>query len=244
MRYFFVLYILLLFGCVTYSWRAPEEFMYVPIETSYFNIATWQKITDNSSDIHIYIEGDGRAFDSAGRPTHDPTPRGKTLRNIAFLDSSPNVVYMARPCQFIGSYSCNQKYWTTGRFSFEVIEAMSDAVKKIAKKRNIILIGYSGGGLVSGLIIEKNLEINIKKWITIAGVLNHSDWTDYFGDSNLTESINMKVLPKIPQVHYAAEKDKTVPIELTKKWVDINDLKIIQNATHDDLGTLKLDFSY
>lgn len=56
----------------------------------------------------IYIEGDGRAFDIDGQPTSDPTPRGTMLREIAFGDTHPNVVYLGRPCQFVTNSACRQ----------------------------------------------------------------------------------------------------------------------------------------
>jgi len=218
--------------------------MPITINAGNFEIATLQKTTNQSDPIHIYLEGDGHAFDGRGVPTRDPTPRGTFLRELATSDASANVVYMARPCQYIMSPACDVSDWTDGRFSPQVIESAATAIKQIAGTRPIILVGYSGGALLSGLVIEKYPELNVKKWITIAGVLNHSDWTDFFGDSPLTHSINMNVLPRVHQLHYAAENDKTVPNSLTMQWTGGADTIIIPNATHDDFEDLILDFSY
>ena len=218
--------------------------MPITINAGNFEIATLQKTTNQSNTIHIYLEGDGHAFDGRGVPTRDPTPRGTFLRELATSDASANVVYMARPCQYIMSPACDVSDWTDGRFSPQVIESAATAIKQIAGTRPIILVGYSGGALLSGLVIEKYPELNVKKWITIAGVLNHSDWTDFFGDSPLTHSINMNVLPRVHQLHYAAENDKTVPNSLTIQWTGGADTIIIPNATHDDFEDLILDFSY
>ena len=97
---------------------------------------------------------------------------------------------------------------------------------------------------MSGLIIEKYPELNVKKWITIAGVLNHSDWTEYFGDSPLIHSMNLDTLPRVHQLHYAAENDKTVPNSLTMQWTGGADTIIVPTATHDDFENLILDFTY
>lgn len=218
--------------------------MPITINAGNFEIATLQKTTNQSDPIHIYLEGDGHAFDGRGVPTRDPTPRGTFLRELATSDASANVVYMARPCQYIMSPACDVSDWTDGRFSPQIIESAATAIKQIAGTRPIILVGYSGGALLSGLVIEKYPELNVKKWITIAGVLNHSDWTDFFGDSPLTHSINMNVLPRVHQLHYAAENDKTVPNSLTMQWTGGADTIIIPNATHDDFEDLILDFSY
>ena len=218
--------------------------MPITINAGNFEIATLQKTTNQSDPIHVYLEGDGHAFDGRGVPTRDPTPRGTFLRELATSDASANVVYMARPCQYIMSPACDVSDWTDGRFSPQIIESAATAIKQIAGTRPIILVGYSGGALLSGLVIEKYPELNVKKWITIAGVLNHSDWTDFFGDSPLTHSINLNVLPRVHQLHYAAENDKTVPNSLTIQWTGGADTIIIPNATHDDFEDLILDFSY
>lgn len=234
---------MLLCGCGS-TWRASDDFLFVPIKSGGYEIATWQKITNPKDDIHIYIEGDGRSFDSRGRPNYDPTPRGTFLRDIATSDNAANVVYMARPCQFIMSDSCTKSDWTDGRFSQKIIDSMSGAVKEISKDTPIILIGYSGGAMISGLIIENAPELNVKKWITIAGVLNHADWTEYFGDTSLSYSLNLNELPQVKQLHYVAEKDAVVPPELTKKWARGQNIVIIKNATHDDFGDFSIDFTY
>ena len=55
--------------------------------------------------------------------------------------------------------------------------------------RRIILIGYSGGALLCGLIINHyQEELNIVRWITIAGLLNHTRWTRHFGYNPLKKS--------------------------------------------------------
>ena len=113
---------------------------------------------------------------------------------------------------------------------------MATAVTQVAAARPVVLIGYSGGALASGLIIQKYPRINVEKWITIAGVLNHADWTEYFGDSPLKSSINMNTLPRIQQTHYVAENDQTVPNSLSFKWTGGANTVVVPGATHDDFG--------
>jgi pimeloyl-ACP methyl ester carboxylesterase len=120
---------------------------------------------------------------------------------------------------------------------------MTQTIKTIAQNRPVILIGYSGGALLSGLIINQNPDINVKQWITIAGVLNHSDWTKYFGDKPLTQSQDMITLPQIPQIHYVAEKDTVVPYELSQKWTNNKKLITVPNATHSNFTNIKINFN-
>ena len=223
-----LLSLLLLCGC--HSVQVPDSFTYKEIETDTYKLASWQKITNKTEPVRIYIEGDGYAFNHLGYPTTNPTPQGTFLREIAFNDPNPNVVYLSRVCQYVDDKRCTQKDWTTGRFSQEIVDATGQAIKEISGKQPTILIGYSGGALLSGLVIEQNPKLPVKKWITIAGVLNHASWTNYFDDAPLVDSVDLEKMPKVEQIHFVGEKDKTVPLELAKKWSEV---QVIQNATHD-----------
>ena len=239
MKIFTLLFILS--GCVTTYSTDMSEFDYVPIKTKTYEIATWQRIKNhNNPRIHSYIEGDGNSFNAYGRPTIDPTPRNDMVRKLAEKDSFDNVVYMARPCQFIMDEHCKTSDWTTGRFSQDIIDAQSETINKTAKGKIVTLIGYSGGAMVSGLIIKQNSDINFEKWITIAGVLNHQKWTQYFGDVPLTESLDMDILPNINQIHFIGGKDTIVPYDLAKQWAPKKDIVIMKNATHNDFGDITL----
>ena len=115
-----LLFLLLFLGSCS-SISIPPEFVYKEIRTRNFNLASWQKITNPQAVYKIYIEGDGYAFNAHGRPTQDPTPKGTLVRELAFGDKSPNVIYLARPCQYIKSPICSQRHWTTARFAPEIV---------------------------------------------------------------------------------------------------------------------------
>ena len=239
MKKIFIL--LFLSACAGTGWKAPDDFIYRPIKSGEYEIASWQKINNpKNNHVHIYIEGDGRSFNAYGQPTRNPTPRGTFVRDLAMRDGFENVVYLARPCQFIVTDSCRESDWTSGRFSQKIIDAQSNAIKQTAGNKTITLIGYSGGAMVSGLVIEQNPKLKVEKWITIAGVLDHKKWTTYFGDKDLNESLNLGKLPSVKQIHFVGEYDETVPYELAKTWANESDIKIVPKASHDDFGDLKL----
>ncbi len=240
-KFVFILFSLVLCGCAGH-YDMPNDFEYKPITTQNHTIATWQKISDKKQPIHIYIEGDGHAFYANGLPTNNPTPSDSFLRNLASSDSHNNVVYIARPCQFIFDSNCDISDWTIARFSQDNIDSVAYVIKQIAKSRPIVLIGYSGGALMSGLIIEQNPNIRVKKWITVAGVLNHHDWTRYFGDADLDKSVDLEKMPNIPQIHYVGDRDTVVPLDLSKKWVKNDNLEVIPGASHNDFPSLEIDF--
>ena len=211
----------------------PEDFVYREIQTDSYKLASWQKIMNERAPVRIYLEGDGNAFDYAGQPTDDPTPRGIFLRRIAFNDPNPNVVYLARPCQYVTDNLCVQKDWTTGRFSQKVVTSVAQAVQRISANHPVILIGYSGGALLSGLVIQQNPQIPVQKWMTLAGVLNHTKWTEDLSLPALAHSLDLEKLPRVRQLHLIGDKDNTVSYQLTASLVDKDDLIIIPNATHN-----------
>lgn len=238
-----ILAIMILGGCASAVWIAPPDITSNIIDTGKYRLQTYSRISDTTSPIHIYIEGDGNSFDAYGHPTSDPTPRGTLLRDMMTQDTAANVAYIARPCQYIMSEQCTLTDWTTGRFAPAIIESVANAIQKIAQNRDIILIGYSGGALISGLIINQYPQINIKQWITIAGVLNHHDWTEYFGDVPLTESADLTALPDIPQIHYIAPRDSVVPNSLSKKWTRGKSLISVPNARHHKFPNFEINFT-
>ena len=240
MRFIFIS--LLLVGC-SGAWVPPDDFVRRDILAGDYEIATYQKITDKTAPVHIYIEGDGHAFDAHGNATGDPTPRGTLVRDLATRDIGANVVYMARPCQFIMSPVCDETDWTDGRFSARVVDSVATAIHKIAGKRPVILVGYSGGGLLSGIIINRHPEIQVKRWVTIAGVPNHAAWTEYFGDVPLTKSLDLDRLPNVPAIHYIGARDRVVPPELSRKFLPINQVVEIPGAGHDDFERINIDFT-
>ena len=232
---------LLLVGCVGIT--TDDMQIVKPANPNMYSVATLQKITDSTNPVHIYIEGDGHAFDYRGQPTKNPTPRSRFMRRMYAADDAPNVAYVARPCQFVMDEKCTTTDWTTGRFSRAMVDSVANAIKNIVGNRPVILVGYSGGAMMSGLIIQNHNEIDVKKWITIAGVLNHVDWTAYFNDAPLIHSLNLNTLPQLPATHYIAENDSVVPNILSKQWVGENDIKTIKNASHDTIPIIKLDFN-
>lgn len=233
--YKWLVFILLLSSCASFT--PPNDFKYREISTREFDLASWQKITQPNGVYKFYIEGDGNAFNTQGRPTNDPTPKGKLVRELAFGDPSPNVIYLARPCQFIKSKICAKRHWTTARFAPEVINSEYQAIKQIAGEHEIILIGFSGGAQVAGLVASAKPGLNIKKIMTIAGNLDHLTWTQYQHLPALNESMNLESYRqqylKIPQVHYVGAKDKVIPPLLVKKFVkDDSKVVIVPEATH------------
>lgn len=217
------------------------EFQFQTVTAPPYVLASWYRIDMPGHPIRIYIEGDGHSFDSYNRPTNNPTPHSTFLRDIAANDPHPNVVYLARPCQYLQTSTCTQNDWTCARFSSQIVNSMEQSVLLFAKKARtsqIVLIGYSGGAQIAGLIAVKQPQ-KTQKLITIAGVLDQEAWTHFHKDTPLTGSLNLKdykdILATIPQVHFIGEKDKVVPPHLSKEFIqDETKIVIVPKADHQN----------
>ena len=235
----FVFSFLLLNGCAT---KNPlTDFQFQTVTAPPYVLASWYRIESPGDTLRVYIEGDGHSFDAYNRPTNNPTPQSTFLRDIAAKDPNPNVVYLARPCQYLQTSTCTQNDWTCGRFSPQIINSIEQSVNVFMKKartNKIILIGYSGGAQVAGLIAVKKPN-NTQKVITIAGVLDQQAWTSYHNDTPLTSSLNLKDYQdkflQIPQIHYIGGKDKVVPPVLTYNFIqDKNKVILVEKADHQN----------
>lgn len=235
-----LIYIFSLFFLSACSTQNPlTDFRFQTQVAPPYILASWYNISKIGEPLRIYIEGDGNSFDINGQPTENPTPRSVFLRDIAANDTNFNVAYLGRPCQYMQAGSCSVTDWTDGRFSSRVINSMNNAVNALMKKaqtNEVILIGYSGGAQIAGLISIQNKSV--KKVITIAGVLDVDAWTEYHNDDKLNKSLNLKsyieIFDKIPQIHYVGEKDDVVPPSLTRAFVkDDSKIIVVPKATHN-----------
>lgn len=238
-KIFSLVILLFLSGCAN---RNPlTDFRFQTVTAPPYIIASWHRIDAPQEPIRIYIEGDGNSFNSNGHPTDNPTPSTPFLRDLAAADPNPNVAYLGRPCQYMQTSTCSVTDWTDGRFSPKIINSMDQSIHSLMKKaqtKEVVLIGYSGGAQVAGLVAVRHPQ-EVKKIITIAGVLDQKEWSNYHQDTPLSRSLNLKdyqaAFNKIPQVHYIGGKDSVVPNELTKSFVsDEATIIIVPKADHQE----------
>lgn len=167
----------------------------------------------------VYIEGDGYAWITRTRLSDDPTPRRPFALELALTDPRPNVLYLARPCQYVSGparRNCEPAYWDTAGYAEEVIVSVDAAITALARRagtRGVVFVGYSGGGAVAALVAARRPDS--QGLITVAGVLDHLFWTNQAGLGSLQYSRNpvdeAETLAKIPQIHYSGGQDTTVP---------------------------------
>ncbi|PRM98681.1 alpha/beta hydrolase [Aliarcobacter cryaerophilus] len=190
------------------------------IKTTQFNLFSFQKISNSCKDsIKIYIEGDGLSWISRNIVSSNPTPINPIALKLMLLDNSSCKIYLARPCQYISSESCEEKYWTSHRFNTKIIKAYEDALNMIKNEYLNIkfdLVGYSGGGAIVTLLASFRDDIN--SITTVAGNLNIEEWSKIKNISKLDGSLNpadfSKNLENIKQYHLIGSNDKIIPKDI------------------------------
>ena len=210
-----------------------------------FPIFAQTRINQPGQAINIYIEGDGDAWLSRHQVSSDPTPVNPLALKLAGLDPAPNVVWLARPCQYVlaASPNCRAEHWSTQRYSRELVVALNAAISQIktrAGAEQLNLIGYSGGATMALLIAAQRNDIASVR--TIAGNLDPEAFTRHHQVTPLAPESNplrhAEVLAKIPQIHWFGQNDNTIPPPLANRYANAvgqgncTRLQTVANATH------------
>src|SRR5512143_3524533 len=178
-----------------------------------FHLLSYARLTDPEASVHIYIEGDGFAWVTRNQRSADPTPYNPVALKLAGRDSSANVIYLARPCQYLGAGTeprCTQEIWSDARFSDEVVAATNRVIDQLVDKhRKIELIGCSGGAAVALLVAaRRHYVVSLR---TVAGNIDHESFTQHHHVTPLAGSLNprdvARQLATIPQRHYIGGND-------------------------------------
>ena len=217
------------------------------VHTDLFRLVAYMRMLDPERPVHVYIEGDGLAWLSRTRLSADPTPQRAQALELAAADRAANVVYLARPCQFIDHArdSCSSAYWSDRRFADEVIRSMNHALDVLvprASTRGIHLIGYSGGAAVAVLIADRRDDIASLR--TIAGNLAVEAVNDHHRVSPIPESLDpiavASHLADLPQIHFIGAGDTVIPPYVVATFVrqagrdDCIRIVEMAGATHGD----------
>lgn len=200
------------------------------IKTTLFKLFGFYSFKSNSSDISVFFEGDGFAWVDRYTISRNPTPRNPLSLKLAAVDQADNIIYLARPCQYVDirlEPNCDKKYWTSHRFSREVIDSYHQALDQISSNKKATkfhLIGFSGGAAIATLLAEQREDIS--SLITIGGNLDHVKLNNLRKVSPLSGSLDpmraAEQLKMLPQIHYSGENDKVIPY-----WVAVGFSKAV-----------------
>jgi hypothetical protein len=212
-----------------------------------FEIQTYSKGMGGQRELlTVYVEGDGRAWWRKNRLSTDPTPRNPVGLKLATRDSSPTVLYLGRPCQYLDKKAlqdCDSKYWSSHRYAPEVVEAMNNVIDQFLARypaHGIILIGYSGGGTLATLMAMKRQDVELL--VTLVANLDHEAWTTYHEVTPLSGSLNARdvitQIAMIPQIHFRGDQDTVVPPDTLNyvrrefSKINLDPFRIIEGFDH------------
>ena len=248
----FVLLCLLSQGCASNTPQtiasdiADKWFKSTELKGGEFILQVYYRFDQLGAPLSVYIEGDGKAWLNKNRASRNPSPRNPIGLKLAVRDPGKNVMYIARPCQYVSfekNPQCDYTYWTNRRFAPEVIASVSaviDLGKKKAKASKVNLIGYSGGGAVALLAAARRSDVTSIR--TVAGNIDHRVWTKQHKVDSLNGSLNAAdvadKVSAISQIHYVGERDKVIGRYVTESFIfkagseNCIQLKMVSGATH------------
>jgi len=247
MRCLFVLVIVLLSGCQTIptlkerSHTAEQlilsaQMYKLRVKSGNFQFFGSYRFSGNSKSLRVYIEGDGLAWITRRQLSQNPTPVNPVALKLASSDNHQNIVWLARPCQYQVTGSCDSRYWSHHRFAADVIDdyqSLLDQLKKQSGATSLELVGFSGGAAIAVLVAA--VRDDVRMIMTVAGNLDHQQLHQIHRVSQLNGSLNpADIIPKvqhIPQVHFAGSEDRVIPAEISRTFTDrINQLSNTNNA--------------
>jgi pimeloyl-ACP methyl ester carboxylesterase len=192
---------------------------------TYYQHVIFRQTTEKAQNrLHVYIGGDGQPWIRGHRPASDPTPNNPLALRLMTLDTA-NAVFIGRPCFFglAGNNDCHPDDWTFARYSEKIIDSMSAVIQRITIKggyEEILIIGYSGGGVIARLVAAK--VPHVLGVLTINGNLDINAWTEFHDYLPLTRSRNpadaMPLPARIPHVQAVGGKDEIVPPLITESY--------------------------
>lgn len=195
----------------------------------------------NDELLHVYIEGDGRAWLDDTTVSTDPTPKHAVMLELMGLDPHASV-YVGRPC-YLGlahSEECHPGWWTDRRYSARVVQSMGRVIERLAAAGGhdgFVLFGHSGGGTIATLLAARLPETQAV--ITLAPNLDVAAWARLHGYTPLEGSLDpariRRFPPDVPQVHWFGARDENVPPTLAprlERWRENHALRVMEDFDH------------
>jgi hypothetical protein len=193
------------------------------IPTENFKLYVWERMHDNGAPASIYIGDDTLDWPTSDLVADDTfmdktTPVTPVAVHIVTRDSSKNVAYLARPCQYLtekDTKMCPTKYLNDARYSEEVIDGyhyVLDEMKARYDLSSFHIVGVGGGAQIAAFLAAERKDVVSLR--TIAGNLNHTFVATERGSTPISESLNaINIAPRlahVPQHHFIGAADSII----------------------------------
>jgi pimeloyl-ACP methyl ester carboxylesterase len=212
-------------ACVTPSARVEREaarlgFTRERVRGADFSHVVYQRgAAGDAARWHVYLGGDGSPRRAIRHDPPDPTPPEPVALRLMALDPAPSLL-LGHPCQHAAS-PCDPRFWTRERYSEPVVSSLVAALRRRLPPRpdrELVLIGFSGGGALAMLLAERVPETVAV--VTIAGNLDVAAWAAHHGYAPLEGSLDPArrppLDPALRQLHLLAARDERVPPALSE----------------------------
>lgn len=217
------------------------------IPSSLFIFEARERVYQRGQPATLYIEGDGFAYQDAETVSDNPTPLDPVALRLATQDGSPNVIWVARPCQYVKGWSkgkeCPKDYWTTKRFAPEVLDSYNQALDNIKAHYGVPsfnLVGYDGGAAIAGILASQRKDILSLR--TVAGNLDPKTTAQVhkhaYTEDSLTPIDFAPALATLPQRHFIGKMDRVTPPVVFNNFAqsmanaECLNVSLVDNADH------------
>jgi hypothetical protein len=231
--------VVLLAGCQSNPYESWTGLDQAVIQSHGFSLLSLTNEMGAGSVLHVYIEGDGQPW-VGGKIAADPGPYKLTSLSLMQQDSNPSI-YLGRPCYFQHvtglQKNCHPALWTRARYSQQVVDLMVNALvfhPELASYDEWVLIGHSGGGTLAYLMAQQLPKVD--KVIAISSNLDVNAWVEYHQYAPLDQSLDPAKLQskkRLELVYLAGGKDKNVPLELNRTFLNKVNAQIILRDEYD-----------
>jgi predicted esterase len=246
MRFAWLLWLVFLTGCATpaQQFRAQAAtlgWIEMDVHTDQFEHRLFYN-GKTGKQWHVYLDGDGTPWIRQRWIAEDPTARNPLILELMSKDPFPAIL-LGRPCYYglQTSPHCQSKYWTSHRYSREVVNSIVAVLQQCIAQyqiEHLVLIGYSGGGAIAALVAGHISSLDTL--VTLAANLNVKAWSEFHAYPTLSDSLDpvedALINQKTRQLHFAGADDTNVPsfvIESfvkTQKKAEFHELEHIDHA--------------
>jgi pimeloyl-ACP methyl ester carboxylesterase len=218
-------------GCAntpeTYADRVAENasLRREDLPTKPFTITTYSRITSLNEPINVYLDGDFLGWAPTTDPGAPAPPEQALGLRLAALDPSPNVLYIAHPCQLTNNdEACDPAVLAQGRYASLVMVDINRAIDHFALPflhPSLNLVGASGGASLAILLAARRHDVASLR--TVAGNIDPLGAARaHAADSNDDLIDPLPIAPRIallPQQHLVGTQDTATPPFLTNNFI-------------------------